>query len=99
VSKTKPIEFYIEGITLKEALQNGLIVKLLQQVEKAGVKIVPAVITIDPLEEREGLIRIGHHAREEALKGGLRISFDPRISEHTIEAFKKALEEVFAGER
>jgi len=98
VPKTKLVELYIEGITLKEALQNGLIDKLLQQIEKAGVKIVPVAITIDPREE-PGLIRIGHNTVEEALKGGLRISFDPRISEHVIEVFRKALEEVFAGEK
>jgi len=98
VPKIKPVELYIEGITLKEALQNGLIDKLLQQIEKVSPKIVPVAIVIDPREE-SGLIAIGHNSPEEALQGGLRIKFDPRISEHVIEVFKKVVEEVFAGER
>jgi len=98
VPKVKPIELYIEKITLKKALQNGLIDKLLQQIEKAGIEIAPVVIVIDPREER-GLIKIGHNTPDEALQGGLRITFDPRISEHVIEVFKKVLEEVFTGER
>jgi len=98
VSKVKPVELYIEKITLKKALQNGLIDKLLQQIEKAGIEAVPVAIIIHPQEE-SGLVAMIHSTSREALKGGLRIKFDPRISEHVIEVFKKALEEVFTGER
>ena len=88
--EVRPVEFYVKGITLREALKKGLVDKLVQQLEKAGIKVKYVVLILDP-EGEPGLIRIGHASSMEAEKGGLRISFDPDMSEKVRKALEEAL--------
>ena len=92
--KAKPIEFYVKGVTLREALRNGLIDRFVQQLERAGIKVRFVALLIDP-DGEPGLIRIGHSSSKEAEEGGLRISLDPDMSERVI----RALEEALSSER
>ena len=76
--KARPIEFYVKGVTLREALKNGLVDRFVQQLERAGIKVRFVVLLLDP-DNEPGFIRIGHSSRKEAEEGGLRISLDPNM--------------------
>ena len=88
--EVRAVEFYIKGITLREALKKGLIDKFVQQLEKTGIKVKYVALILDP-EGEPGLIKIGHTSSMEAEKGGLRISLDPNMSEKVRKALEEAL--------
>ena len=72
--EVRPVEFYVKGITLKEVLKKGLIDKLVQQLEEAGIKIKYIALILDP-EGEPGLIRRGHASSMEAEKPEKIIAF------------------------
>ena len=87
VKRIKPIEFYIEGVTLREALKSGLVDSFVQRLEGAGIRVRFVALILDPVGE-PGLIRIGHKSRLEAERGGLHISLDPDMSDRVIRALE-----------
>lgn len=92
VTSIKPIEFYVKGITLKDALKSGFIDKLVQHLENNGIKVRYVMLVLDPVGE-PGLLKIRHISSIEADKGGLHITIDPDMSDRVI----RAVEKVFSG--
>jgi len=90
----KILQFYIKDTTLMNMLKEGLLYKYIQNLEKRGVMVRLVALALDPVGE-PGYIFIGHERPEEAERGGLRISIDPRISDKVVEAVIEALKETF----
>lgn len=92
--KIVPVEFCMKGITLREALKQGLIDKLVKSLEEAGIEVRFVALILDPVSE-PGFIRIGHQSSEEIERGLLRISLSPNMSERTINIIKNVLERLY----